>query len=257
MDGSGNKAYSSKLMAMKRNAPDAISIGEVRDELNGRAIIEIGGMGSLGFCTVHASGQLHIPERLWQNSIKVPSDFLASPGMLKLLAYQALVPKLCSCAKPLASLKASGGLDLDGEYQDSDYWASYIAMIEESFDLDSSSMNVRNHEGCEKCRRKHFSDLDGYIGRQPIVEMFEPSKHYEFLRLTAARDTLGIYEYFNSLPRSKMSDPDMTNKNIVECGLYLALQGQLDPRDIERATEPFENVIRQPRYTSARNDQTV
>jgi hypothetical protein len=43
----------------------------------------------------------------------------------------------------------------------------------------------------------------------------------------------------------------MANKTIVECGLYHALQGTVDPRDIEQATEPFENLILQPRYSPA------
>jgi type II secretory ATPase GspE/PulE/Tfp pilus assembly ATPase PilB-like protein len=248
VDGSGDANYAMKLMALKRVAPDAVSIGEIRDHLNAKAITDVGGMGTLGFFTLHASCMLHIPQKLWSESIGVPRDFLSSPGMFKLLAHQALVPRLCSCAKPIHSLTQEGGLDNEGDFQDGVYWHHYIQKIEAAFKIDASSMKVRNHLGCEKCHNPYFTDLNGYAGRQPIAEMIEPNKHYELLRLIGQGDTLGMYEYFDTLPREKLDHEDMTNKTIVECGLYRALQGKLDPRDIEQATEPFENLILQPRY---------
>jgi type II secretory ATPase GspE/PulE/Tfp pilus assembly ATPase PilB-like protein len=248
VDGSGDANYAMKLMALKRVAPDAVSIGEIRDHLNAKAITDVGGMGTLGLFTLHASCMLHIPQKLWSESIGVPRDFLSSPGMFKLLAHQALVPRLCSCAKPIHSLAEEGGLDNDGDFQNPVYWKEYIEQTEEAFKIKIPSMRVRNHLGCEKCHNPYFNDLDGYAGRQPIAEMIEPNKHYELLRMIGQGDTLGMYEYFDTLPRKKLDHEDMTNKTIVECGLYCALQGNLDPRDIEQATEPFENLILQPRY---------
>lgn len=248
VDGSGDANYAMKLMALKRVAPDAVSIGEIRDHLNAKAITDVGGMGTLGFFTLHASCMLHIPQKLWSESIGVPRDFLSSPGMFKLLAHQALVPRLCSCAKPIHYLTQEGGLDNEGDFQDGAYWQHYIQGIEAAFKIEAAGMKVRNHLGCEKCRNPYFNDLNGYAGRQPIAEMIEPNKHYELLRLIGQGDTLGMYEYFDTLKREKLDHPDMTNKTIVECGLYIALQGKLDPRDIEQATEPFENLILQPRY---------
>lgn len=248
VDGSGDANYARKLMALKRVAPDAVSIGEVRDDLNARAITDVGGMGTLGLFTLHASCGLHIPQKLWSESIGVPRDFLSSPGMFKLLAHQALVPRLCTCAKPIQSLTRDGGFDNDGDFKGGAHWHHYIQGIEAAFNIDASSMRVRDLHGCEKCRNPYFDDLNGYAGRQPIAEMIEPNKHYELLRLIGQGDTLGMYEYFDTLKREQLDHPDMTNKTIVECGLYLALQGKLDPRDIEQATEPFENLMLQPRY---------
>ncbi|EPG9766587.1 ATPase, T2SS/T4P/T4SS family, partial [Escherichia coli] len=248
MDGSSDSSFKSKLFSMKRNAPDAVSLGEIRDPLTGNGVVEVGGMGTLGLFTIHAAGMLHIPERMWSDSIRIPKDFLASPGMLKLLVYQALVHRLCSCAEPLSSLVEKGGSDWNSQWHDGPYWEQYIARIQTMFAVDSSTMKVRNINGCEKCRHEHFTDLNGYNSRTVIAEMMEPNSHYEMLKLIAQGDTLGLYEFMDQLPRSPNSDPDMTNKNVVECGIYKALIGQVDPRDIERATESFESLVLQPRY---------
>jgi type II secretory ATPase GspE/PulE/Tfp pilus assembly ATPase PilB-like protein len=248
VDGSGDANYSRKLMALKRAAPDAISMGEVRDGLNARAVADVGGMGILGLFTVHASSALHAPQKLWSESVGVPRDFLSSPGMFKLFVHQALVPRLCSCANPLYSLTEQGGVDQDGVFQPPAYWQQYIQQMESAFKIDASGMKVRNHHGCDKCRRPYFDDLNGYSGRQLLAEMIEVNMHHNLLRLIGQGDALGMYEYTNTLHREDLDNPDMANKTIVECGLYWALQGRIDPRDVELATEPFANLILQPRY---------
>lgn len=248
VDGTGDALYTRKLMALKRVAPDAVSMGEVRDWLNARGVTDLGGMGTLGLFTLHASCALQAPQKLWSESIGVPRDFLASPGMLRLLVHQALVPRLCSCAKDLYSLVEDGGTDSAGDFKDGVHWFRYIQQLEAAFDIKVTGMKVRNPEGCDHCRKPHFPDLNGYVGRQPIVEMIEPNKHHALLHHIAQGNTLGMYDYFNTLPRKAINDPDMHNKTIVECGLYLALQGLLDPRDIEQATESFESLVQQPRY---------
>jgi type II secretory ATPase GspE/PulE/Tfp pilus assembly ATPase PilB-like protein len=255
VDGSGDKAYSRVLMALKRAAPDVVSMGEVRDELNARAVSDVGGMGILGLFTVHASSALHAPQKLWSNSVGVPRDFLASPGMFKLFVHQALVPRLCTepgCAKPLHSLTETGGLDSDGDFKDGAYWHEYIQRMQHAFKIKTTdTMKVRNHLGCKKCRREYFNDLNGYAGRQLIAEMLEVNKDYELLRLIGEGNALAMYLHTSSLKRAAIDSEDMANKTIVECGLYHALQGTVDPRDIEQATEPFENLILQPRYSQA------
>jgi type II secretory ATPase GspE/PulE/Tfp pilus assembly ATPase PilB-like protein len=248
VDGSGDKNYSQKLMALKRAAPDAISLGEVRDGLNAKAVADVGGMGILGLFTVHASSALHAPQKLWSESVGVPKDFLSSPGMFKLFVHQALVPRLCSCANPLHSLTEQGGVDQDGVFQDGSYWQQYIQLMETAFTIDASGMKVRNHLGCDECRRPYFSDLNGFAGRQLLAEMIEINKHYDLMRLIGQGDALGMYLHANTLKHEDISHPDMTNKTIVECGLYWALKGVVDPRDVEQATEPFANLINQPRY---------
>lgn len=251
VDGSGDEAYSRVLMALKRAAPDVVSMGEVRDRLNARAVTDVGGMGILGLFTTHASSALHAPQKLWSDSVGVPRDVLSSPGIFKLFVHLALLPRLCSCALPLQTLVEHGGLDSEGDFRDGAHWQQYIGLVQQAFKIDASSirtMKVRNHHGCDKCRRPWFNDLNGYAGRQMIAEMVEINKDYELLRLVSEGDALGMYLHSNTLHREPIDSPNMANKNIVECGLYQALQGTVDPRDIEQATEPFENLILQPRY---------
>jgi type II secretory ATPase GspE/PulE/Tfp pilus assembly ATPase PilB-like protein len=248
IDGSSDQAYVSKLHSLKRSAPNAISLGEIRDELTGGGCIEVGGMGTQLYVTVHATGAVQVPERFASKSIRIPRDFLAMPGMLKLAVYQALVHKLCSCALPLSSLLKTGGPDATGIVRPSGYWEQYEWRLAKMFSADVSRLRVRNVDGCELCRNEHYSDLNGYKGRTTISEMLEPNSHYELLRMIRDGDTLGMQEFVNTLPRTAIDDPNMDNKNIVECGMYKALQGQLDPRDIELATESFETLALQPRY---------
>jgi len=254
LDGSKNASYVSKLFSLKRNAPNAVSLGEIRDKLTGEGVIEVGGMGTQLYLTVHALGMVQIPERLASKSIQIPRDFLASPGMLKLLVYQILVPKLCECALDITEFEDFGGNDATGVFREASYWTAYLERLDRIFQVDSRTLKVRNTDGCECCRNEHFTELNGFRGRDQIAEMMEPNAHYKILECIASGDTLGLQSYLNTLPRSRIDDENMDNKTIIECGMYKALKGSIDPRDIELATESFETVERLPRYANLKSE---
>jgi hypothetical protein len=46
----------------------------------------------------------------------------------------------------------------------------------------------------------------------------------------------------------------MTNKTIIDCAMYKALKGTLDPRDIESKTKAFEIVERHQQVIKARRE---
>jgi hypothetical protein len=56
------------------------------------------------------------------------------------------------------------------------------------------------------------------------------------------------------LPKTAIDDPDMTNKTIIDCAMYKALEGKLDPRDIESKTKAFEIVERHQQVIKARRE---
>lgn len=248
IDKSSDATFVSKVAAFKRSAPNAVSLGEVGDALTGRGVIEVGGMGTQCYITLHATGVVNVTERLASHSIQIPRDFLSSPGMLRLVVYQSLVPKLCGCSNPLASLETSGGIDSTGEHQLGDYWRIYTTRLQAMFEVDARTLRVRNPEGCPKCSNPEFQELNGYTSRTPILEYMEPNSDYRILQCIAAGDALALQRLLNSLPRQANDQPSMRNKNIAECAMYKALQGEIDPRDIEIAIESFETMAMTERY---------
>jgi type II secretory ATPase GspE/PulE/Tfp pilus assembly ATPase PilB-like protein len=109
-------AFDAKLKTIKRSAMNDLLIGEIRDVDTGRAFMDLAGSGVSLYATTHAGAAALIPERLASDAIGVSRDFLATPGILKLLVYQTLLPRLCAaCALPVDSLwrghtQASDGL---------------------------------------------------------------------------------------------------------------------------------------------------
>lgn len=245
LDGSDENAFTSKLKTLKRSAANDILLGEIRDTQTGDAVVDITGSGTNLYCTVHAKSNIQIPERLASKAIGIPVDFLASPGILNLLVYQALVPVLCRyCAKPLLSLAETGGFDRRAIYHDKMYWAEYIKRIERLFEIDSSQLRIKCDDGCEHCYRSDLPQLNGYKGRTAVASMIEPQVDREMLRYIRQNDTLGLQEYCESLPKTPIDDPDMTNKSIMECAMYKATLGLIDPRDVEQKTMAFDTFER-------------
>lgn len=245
LDGSDENAFTSKLKTIKRSAANDILLGEIRDTQTGDALVDITGSGTNLYCTIHAKSNVQIPERMASKAIGIPVDFLASPGILNLLVYQALVPVLCEgCAKPLSSLAETGGVDRRGIHHDKAYWSEYIDRIERLFKVDSARIRIKSDDGCDDCRRPDLPQLNGFKGRTVVASMLEPQIDREMLRHIRQNDTLGLQEYVESLDRTPVDDPDMTNKSIMECAMYKAMQGLIDPRDIEQKTMAFDTFER-------------
>ena len=245
LDGSDDNAFTSKLKTFKRSAGNDILIGEIRDTQTGDAFVDITGSGTNLYCTLHAKSNFQIPERLASKAIGIPEDFLASPGILNLLVYQALLPVLCKgCSKPLSSLAETGGMDRRGVHHDKMHWVAYISRIERIFGIDSSKIRIKNDEGCKSCERKDLPQLNGYKGRTVVASMLEPQVDRQMLRHIRANDTLALQEYCETLEKSPIDDPDMTNKSMMDSAMYKALQGMLDPRDIEQKTMAFDTYER-------------
>lgn len=245
LDGTDDNAFTSKLKTFKRSAPNDVLLGEIRDTQTGDAFVDITGSGTNLYCTLHSKSHIQIPERLASKLIGIPEDFLASPGILNLLVYMALLPVLCQeCAKPLSTLAETGGIDRRGIYHDAAYWGEYIKRIERLFKIDGASLRIKCEDGCDSCRRQDLPQLNGYTGRTAVASMMEPQVDREMLRLIRKNDTLGLQEYFESLEKTPIDDPDMTNKSMMECGMYKALRGLIDPRDIEQKTMAFDTFER-------------
>lgn len=227
--------FDAKLRTLKRCAMNDLMIGEIRDAQTGRAFMDLAGSGVSVYTTTHAGSALLIGERLASDFIGISRDFLATPGVLKLLVYQALLPALCPhCALPLRFLFDGPGGDLARR------WAEGV---ERACQVDPLRMKVRNAEGCHACRVDGLADLHGTSGRTVAAEMIEPGGDETFLRGLRQGDNLLLHRHFTSQRRTAFDHPDMRGKTAMQCALYKATQGEIDPRDVEARFRPFGTVL--------------
>lgn len=220
-----------KLKTIKRSAMNDLLIGEIRDTQTGRAFMDLASSGVSLYATTHAGSAAMIPERLASDAIGVSREFLASPGILKLLIYQALLPRLCNaCALPVDSLwsgahaRQSAGWD----------WRSWIAGMQDAFDLEADTLRIRNAAGCPECRRDHMPELNGTAGRSVAAEMIEPDRTQGFLERVLRRDNFGLMQQFQSAARGTWRDAATRGARALDCALYRTSLGEIDPRTLLR-----------------------
>lgn len=244
------------LKAVKRSAMHDLAIGEIRDKLTGLTFVDVTSAGGNVLATTHAGRAYLIPDRLAQATIGVPRDFMATPGMLKLLIYQALLPRLCPhCSQPFRHLMDVGGEDQRGVRLDGQAWAQYGQRIDLLYKIPADHLKVRNPEGCEHCRKSEVPALYGYDGRAVVAEMLEPGMDDEFLRLVARGDNIGLRALVSSYRRGEYFEEDMTGKSVMECAIYKSMLGQIDPRDIETRFHTFESELMRRDLIDRRNRQ--
>ncbi|OZI23510.1 general secretion pathway protein [Bordetella genomosp. 9] len=237
LDDTGATAFDAKLRTVKRSAMDDLLIGEIRDAETGRAFMDLAGSGVNLYTTTHAASALMIPERLASDFIGVSRDFLATPGVLKLLVYQALLPRLCPhCALPLARLH--GGPQGDAWWQ----WTRRFTAL---YGVAADVLRMRNAAGCEHCANAELPHLNGTAGRTVVAEMIEPAHDDVFLRCVRRRDNLALRRHLRARRGAPFDHPDMTGKSAMECAVYKAAAGQIDPRDIESRFQSYASVQRE------------
>lgn len=239
LDEDEQNAYSAALRQLKRSAPDVVLLGEIRDQQSGLAFSDMAAAGIDIATTTHAASLAGIPDRLTGEFIGIRRDFLASPGILKLLMHQALLPKLCPhCRLPAGRLAEDGGPDSSGRARTPAQWSAWLDRLSRIYGIDARAMSIRNPDGCDRCRPGSLPPLFGYCGRTVVAEYAEPGQHPELLRLIAEGDTIRWLDAWRGTRTAPFDDPDMRGKTLVECAIWKAVAGDLDPRDIER----FESV---------------
>lgn len=244
LDGSDRDTVKSKLLALKRAAASDAFLGEIRDSLTGAAFQDIVLSGSNLYCTTHVGSALAIPQRFASSEIGIPRNTLGTPGILKLLVHQSLMPKLCSCALPAAALY-DGAEDRMGNKRDRGTWQQYLADIEALYDFGTDALKIRNPDGCEHCRKKGIPELFGYAGRTAVAELFEPSSDPDALRAITNGDEIRLREIFAAQRSARYDAPDMQGKSTMECAVYKMSQGMIDPRDIEPHFTAYATLLLQ------------
>jgi type II secretory ATPase GspE/PulE/Tfp pilus assembly ATPase PilB-like protein len=227
--------FDNKLKTFKRSAMNDLLIGEIRDSAGGRAFSDLAGSGISIYTTVHAGSALWVPERLASSFIGVPRDLLATPGILKLLVFQCLLPLLCQgCAQNYEQVSHSGTWQCAFNQTRSSRWRdSWIDMLEEQTGLSRNRLRFKSAQGCERCS-KGLSELCGISGRTVAAEMIEPSEEPEFLSGLRRNDGLFLHQWFAQRSKSPMQNSNMQGKSARECALYKVWAGLVDPRTVEQ-----------------------
>lgn len=235
MDSNDDTVFLPKLRTLKRTAFNDLLIGEIRDQQTGTAFQDVVESGHNVYTTVHARRHIGIPDRLASPFIGVAREVLATPGILKLLVYQALLPKNCEgCA-------LSVGDFIEAQPDDQrDYWMKYFDRIVVLFEISLQRVTMRNHLGCKLCKKPGLPNLWGLKGRTVVAEMVEPDENF----LTYVRDAANIEleNYAASLRMTALDDPNMLGKSALEAAIYKMQIGLVDPREIEPRFESFETI---------------
>ena len=226
--------FDRKLKSIKRSAMNDLLIGEIRDQAAGRAFVDLAASGVSLYTTVHAGSALLIPERLCSSFIGIPRDFLAAPGVLKLLVYQVLLRELCPhCAFEFKEFLNSSSLPCARHINRSvKWWINWSSCIERIFGIPGSSLRFCNAVGCNQCKSE-VPLMSGVKGRTAVAEMLSMGQDAELFSLFGRADQVEMRQWVSSRVKTPCADPDMRGKSARECALYKMSIGQLDPRELE------------------------
>lgn len=220
-----------------RSALDVLYLGEVRDVDTGSIARQIMQSGHSVFTTLHSGSALGMIDRFESPQIGVPRKVLSARKMLKLLVFQALIPRNCMhCCMTVEEYATKMAFKGDALIEHHRYWERLVRL----YKIETSNYRLRNEEGCEHCRREGLAELNGFNGRTVVCEMVELNP--DMRRLIALGDEDMLYDYWRGLSNKDYTSEDMTGKTALECAVYKASLGLLDPRVIEEHFEAFETL---------------
>ena len=236
LTGGLSPVLAAKLRTLKRTGFNDLLLGEIRDQETGAAAQDVFESGQKLYTTVHTGRAWMIPDRLSGQSIGIPREVLSTPGNLRLLANQSLIPKCCTkCRINFVDLMK------DPDPQAAAYWRNYGERLKRLYDINLDNIKSRNKDGCDACRKEGMPQLNGFSGRTSAAEMIEPDD--EFCKLVSKGDNVGILRYLEALRGSlRYDDPDMTGKSSMDCAVYKMSIGEIDPLEIEPRYTSFEAV---------------
>lgn len=233
--------FEAALRTALRSDPDAIEVGEIRSEQTAELVQHAVDTGHLVLSTVHAKSPFGAVGRLLEMGMS--SSVIADEGFLRLIIYQALIPKLCeACRIPWG--ETGGNVDAIAREQ-----------IERHFHDDLGSIYIQNHDGCPRC--KHM----GVAGRTAVAEMLVPDREIRNLiplfKIEGSGARLMAYSYWRaglSKVASKVQgqtcmDQAMTK---VRAGIACPINVQKELGLYDDQTKPDEEKAYYERLMSAR-----
>lgn len=232
-----DEAFLSAARAIYRSALDVMYLGEVRDTETGGIARQVVESGHTVYTTTHARSALGIVDRFVSPQIGIPRDVLGAPDILKLLVFQALLPVNCPhCSVSTEDhihLQGVKGLDLQQHHL---YWDR----VERLYGIGRDKYRLRDPSGCSHCRKDGLPELNGLQGRTVVCEMVEPDE--DMVGLILEGKSLALQQYWRSLSNGDFASEDLTGKTAMECSVFKAAQGLIDPREIESRFSAFETI---------------
>lgn len=144
----GKSAHLEELLgATVRQDPDILALTEMRDALTAKAALQLASQGKFVITTMHTTDFVSCFERFQRMGLT--KEDLMSPGFLRGLVCQKLLPKLCDCAGTEAE-------------QDED-----TRRFAELFKGQQGQVRYRRQGGCHKCHST------GIIDRVLVAEAVE------------------------------------------------------------------------------------
>lgn len=232
--GDDDSGFQAAVRTLFRSALDIFVLGETRDVATGRVLRAVLESGHSGYTTTHAGSGVGIITKYASPQVGIPLEVLATPGMLRLNVYQALLLKNCSCA--LAPDDLSQVLDVQARAR----LALLLDDIHALYGVDPRVLRLRNPQGCPVCRRSDLSALWGYKGRTVVAEMMEPDE--TICDLVLKGDMGSVKRYWRSLSDQDVTSSAIAGKTAMEIAMYKALRGEIDPREIELHFDSFRSL---------------
>ena len=247
-----DKAFLSAARAIFRSALDVLYLGEIRDLETGNIARQVVESGHSVYTTTHARSALGIVDRLVSPQIGIPRSVLGAPDIIKLLVYQALLPVVCPhCALDESEFARFRGLKGDALSKHQ----RYFERLERLYKVGREHYRLRNPEGCPHCRKEGLPELNGLAGRTVVCEMVEPDER--MIELILEDRALQLQQYWRAQADGRFDTQDMTGKTAMECAVYKAICGQIDPREVEMRFQSFETVENKLRARERYNNVAV
>lgn len=230
-------AFASAIRAIFRSALDVLLLGEIRDRQTGLLARQVTESGHSVYTTTHAKGALGVIDRFVSPAIGMPRDVLATPDIIKVLVYQALLPTTCPhCAKSPADYASAFNLK---DSQLSEHHA-YFDRLHRLYNIDAAKFRLRDPHGCDHCRKRELPELNGFSGRTVVSEMIEPDE--QMLMHIQVGNNVELTRYWRSLATPSFEDDNLVGKTAMECAVFKASKGVIDPREIEPRFMSFSTV---------------
>jgi len=182
--------FSAGLRSIVRQDPDIIMLGEIRDKETAQIAMQSALTGHLVFSTVHTNDAASAYTRLLDLGVE---EFLLNAALVSIVA-QRLARKICSkCSVPHPEAQT--------------YIHKYnLTELAQRFDL--PEVTLMKGQGCESCSHT------GYKGRMAVIE---------YLRCDDAIKAMPKDSDF--IPKAKQHNADINRRNLLEDGLFKAIQG--------------------------------
>lgn len=232
-----DRAFQAAVVTLFRSALDYLMIGEVRDVSTARVVRSILESGHSCFTTTHAISALGVFTKFASPQVGIPMDLLATPGMIRLNVFQALLPTLCTCA-----LDAKAFIEQLRTPQARRDHLVMQADIQTLYDLDPHSLRYRNPHGCPCCKagQEELPTFWGLAGRTVVAEMVEPDEY--MCELLQKADMVGLTRYWKGMSDGDITSENTLGKTAMDVAMHKVAKGLIDPITVQMHLENFRTL---------------